>query len=191
MFVRTYPLESTIVLFSLLLAGIAEGFGITALLPLMGIITSGGLEEGHVFTAGDSADDAGLEQVVTQALAIVGMNPTIGVLLGLIVAGIVLKSGFMLIANRRVGYTVAHVATDMRLALLRALLSTRWEYYLSMPVGGLANAFATEANRTSQAYLCGARMSALLIQALIYASVAVMVSWKTTIAAMVAGLVLL
>jgi hypothetical protein len=37
----------------------------------------------------------------------------------------------MLLANKRVGYTVAHVATDLRLALLRALLTTRWDTTLA------------------------------------------------------------
>ncbi len=190
-FLRTYPLNSALMLFALLLAGIAEGFGITALLPLLGIITTGGLEGKQLASEGVSTGDPGLAQAVMKTLAAAGLSPTIGVLLGVVVTGIVLKSAFMLLANRRVGYTVAHVATDMRLALLRALLNTRWEYYLSMPVGGLANAFATEAMRASQAYLSGARMSALLLQALVYSSVALLVSWKATLVAIAAGMILL
>ena len=112
-------------------------------------------------------------------------------LLTVLVTGIVVKSIFMLLANKQVGFTVAHVATDLRLALLRALLMTRWEYYLGQPVGRLANAFATEAMRASQAYLCGAKMAALLIQATIYASVAFLVSWKAMIASMIVGVTLL
>jgi ATP-binding cassette, subfamily C, bacterial len=37
-FARIYPIHSLIVLFALLLAGIAEGLGISALLPLFSII---------------------------------------------------------------------------------------------------------------------------------------------------------
>lgn len=174
-------------LLALLLASIAEGFGLTALLPLLGSVSGSGLGEGPISARGSST----LTHFVTQALSAFGLSPTIGVLLTVLVTGIVLKSIFMLLANKRVGYAVAHVATDLRLALLRALLSTRWEYYLGQPVGGLANAFATEAMRASEAYLCGAKMAAFLIQATVYASIALLVSWKAMLAAIFVGAVLL
>jgi ATP-binding cassette subfamily C protein len=174
-------------LLALLLASIAEGFGLTALLPLLGSVSGSELGEGPLSTKGSST----LTHFMTQALSAVGLRPTIAVLLAVLVTGIILKSTFMLLANKRVGYAVAHVATDLRLALLRALLNTRWEYYLGKPVGGLANAFATEAMRASEAYLCGARMTAFLIQATIYSSIAFLVSWKAMLAAMFVGVFLL
>ena len=180
-FARTYPLHSAIVLAALLLAGVAEGFGLTALLPLITTVAGGGPGGGG----------GGPARLVTRVLSWAGLTPGIGVLLAVMVSGVLLKSAFMLLANKRVGYTVAHVATDLRLSLLRALLGTRWEYYLGQAVGGLANAFATEAMRASQAYLCGARMVAFFIQTVVYAAVAFLVSWNATLVAMVAGAVLL
>ncbi|MBW1849954.1 MAG: ABC transporter ATP-binding protein [Deltaproteobacteria bacterium] len=190
-FARTYPLHSAIMLFALLLAGIAEGFGLMAMLPLFATVAGSGFGGDRVAGEGASNGDSWLAHAVTDVLSKLGLSPTIGVLLAVIVTGVILKSIFMLLANKRVGYTVAHVATDLRLALLRALLITRWEYYLGQPVGGLANAFATEAMRASQAYLCGAKMMAFLLQTVVYASVALLVSWKATLASMAAGVVLL
>ena len=89
------------------------------------------------------------------------------------------------------GYTVAQVATDLRLALLRAMLSTRWEYFLSKPVGSLANAVATEAMRAANAYLGGATMAAYLIQGIVYMGVAFLVSWEATLASLAAGIIIL
>jgi len=190
-FARLYPLQSAMTLFALVLAGIAEGFGLTAMLPLLATVGGSGFG-GEIGAPGSASDHAPrLSHVVTEVLSSLGLSPTVGVLLAVIVTGVILKSIFMLLANKRVGYAVAQVATDLRLALLHALLVTRWEYYLRQPVGGLANAFATEAMRASQAYLCGAKMMALLIQAAVYASVALLVSWKATLASMAAGAVLL
>ena len=73
-----------------------------------------------------------------------------------------LKSVLVLVANRQVGYTVAHVATDLRLSFIRSLLSARWEYYLRQPVGALANSLATEATRGAESYLYGATVIALV-----------------------------
>jgi ATP-binding cassette subfamily C protein len=173
-------------LFALLLAAVAEGVGLTTLLPLVSIALNSqtGAQEGT------SAVGSGIERVVTETLGAIGLTPTLGVLLIVITLSIALKSVLLLLARKRIGYTVAQVTTDLRLSLLRALLVTKWEYYISQPVGELANAMATEAQRTSSAYLCGLNMISIFIQAMVYAGVAFLVSWKGTLIAMAAGLFL-
>jgi ATP-binding cassette subfamily C protein len=183
---RAYPLQSIIMLLALLLAGVAEGIGLSALLPLISIAI--GSQAGA--ESGASASHSGVERVVTEYLSALGLTPTIGVLLVVIVLAIVLKSGLVLIAKKQVGYTVAGVATDLRLALLRALLIARWEYFLRQPIGALANSMATEAVRTSKAYLHGASMSALIVEALVYTGVALLISWKATLVSLAVGLIL-
>jgi ATP-binding cassette subfamily C protein len=184
---RKYPWQSVIMLLALLLAGVAEGIGLSALLPLISIaIGKQTGAEGTTFAGG-----SGLERAVTETLSAVGLSPTLGVLLTVITLAIVLKGVLLLLAKKRIGYTVAQVATDLRLSLLRALMVTRWEYYIRQPVGVLTNAMATEAIRTSKAYSCGITMIALLVQALVYASVALLVSWQATLIALSAGLFLI
>src|SRR4029079_918416 len=90
---------------------------------------------------------SGIGGAVTRALGAIGLTPTVGVLLSIVVIGMILKSVLVLAANRQVGYTVARVATDLRLGLIRSLLAARWEYYLRQPVGALATSLATEATR--------------------------------------------
>ena len=184
--VRKYPWQSVIMLLALLLGGVAEGIGLSALLPLISIaIGKQTGVQGSTF-----AGSSGLERTVTDTLAAIGLNPTLGVLLTVITLAIVLKGVLLLLARKRIGYTVAQVATDLRLSLLRALLVTKWEYYIRQPVGILTNAIATEANRASKAYSCGITMIAVLIQVLIYAGVALLVSWRATLLAMATGLFL-
>lgn len=185
-FARAYPRHSALTLLSLLLAGLVEGIGLSALLPLLNIASSQTI-------TGQQAPDSDPESgdMLKEILSTLGLDPTIGVLLLIIVTGIVLKSGLLLLAKRQVGYTVAHVATDLRLALIRTLLSTRWEYYLRQSVGSLANAMATEATRASKAYLYGTTVISLLIQAIVYAGVALFISWEATLLSLAAGSILL
>ncbi len=190
-FARMYPMQSAIMLFALVLAGIAEGIGLTALLPMLALAFSRHAQQAAGSTATADGIDAGVGHTVMEALKFLGIEPGAGVLLLVIVAGIVLKSGLVLVAKKRVGYTVAQVGTDLRLDLLRALLKTRWEYFLSQPVGSLANAVATEAMRAANAYFCGALMVSYLIEAIVYLTVALMVSWKATLACLAAGVVIL
>jgi ATP-binding cassette subfamily C protein len=178
-FSRAYPAQSALVLGSLVLASLFEGLGLTTLLPLLGS------------RAGDAAGgtQSGVGGVVARLLGSIGLTPTVGVLLLIVVIGMTLKSVLVLVANRQVGYTVAHVATDLRLGFIRSLLSARWEYYLRQPVGALANSLATEATRGAESYLYGATVIALAIQAVVYSIVALLVSWQATLAALTAGAV--
>jgi len=183
---RKYPWQSVIMLLALLLAGLAEGVGLSALLPLVSTVIGSQAGGGP----GAAAKGSGLEKTVTETLAVLGLTPTLGTLLVVFVLAILLKNVLVLLANKRVGYTVAHVATDLRLTLLRTLLLARWEYLLRQPVGALANSMATEAKRSASAYHRGAAMAALIIQVLVYTSVALLVSWQTTLIALTAGLIL-
>jgi ATP-binding cassette subfamily C protein len=175
-FSRAYPAQSALVLGALVLASLFEGVGLTTLLPLL----SRGAE---------ASSTTGLGGVVTRLLAFFGLTPTVGVLLCIVVAGMILKSVLVLAANKRVGYTVARVATDLRLEFIRSLLSARWEYYLRQPVGALSNSLATEATRGAESYLYGATVIALSIQATVYSIVALLVSWRATLIALTAGVV--
>ena len=190
-FARSYPLRSAITLVALLFAGVAEGFGITALLPLLNIVLGQQAGAGTAAAMETSEIVTSVEQMIRSILGTLGMTPTVAVLLAFFVACITIKCMLVLFANRQVGYTVAHVATDLRLRLLRSLFVTSWEYFIRQPVGQLTNAMATEASRSANAFLYGTRMATMVINAVVYTVLAVMVSWKATLAAVVAGSIII
>jgi|SRR5215468_856261 len=185
-FARAYPWRTAVMIGCLLLAGLAEGVGLSGLLPLLALAAgSAGVSGG----AGTAAA-APLADAVVAVLRAIGLPPTAGVLLAVIIGGAAVKAGLVLLANQQVGYSAARVATDLRLALVRALLSTRWEYHVHAPLGAFANAVASEASRTSNAYLQATSILMLLIQTAVYAIIACLVSWQATLVAVVAGLVI-
>jgi ATP-binding cassette subfamily C protein len=190
-FARAYPWQSAWVLLALVLGGLIEGLGLTALLPLLNLVIDDGTAASSTLAEAPPENSSGPEHLVTQTLLRFGLEPTLGALLVVIVVSITTKSGLVLLANKQVGYTVAHVATDLRLALLRALLTSRWEYFIRQPVGSLANAMGTEAYRSSEAYLFGATLMALLVEATAYSVVALLVAWKATIICLLAWFSLL
>jgi ATP-binding cassette subfamily C protein len=181
--VHKYPKQSIFMLTAMLLAGLAEGFGLSAMVPLLSTAIGD-----H---AGSNVENSpAAERLVRESLQSLGISPTLEVLLIVIFCAILLKSMLLLVANKRVGFTVAQVATDLRLELMRALLAARWEFHIRQPVGAIANAMTSEANRTSKAYLCAATMIIALIQAMVYVVVAFLVSWKATLVAIVAGAII-
>lgn len=178
-FIRLYPRQSVLMLIALFLAGFAEGGSIAAALPLLSLV-AGQQGEGE-----QQHDD--FSRQVAEVFSTLGVEPTLGVLLVVIVIGLMLKNVLLLFATKQIGYTAAQVTTGLRLDLLRAMLATRWSYFLHQPVGKMANAMTSEAVRASNAYVGGTTLLATIIQALVYTAVAVMVSWRATLAALGVG----
>lgn len=178
-FLRAYPRQSALVLAALVVAGTLEGISMTALLPVFTLA----LQQGP-------ADASGVGGIALRVLGWTGIAPTLTSLLGLVVIGIAATSAVALLARRQIGYTVAQVATDLRLQLLRSLIAARWEYYLRQPVGKLGNAMATETAAASQVYLSATTMISSVIQTVVYSGVAFAVSWEATAAYVVAALVI-
>ncbi|NWL22950.1 ABC transporter ATP-binding protein [Pseudomonas umsongensis] len=177
-FGRSYPARTVLMLLSLLLAGVVESVSLSTMLPLISAMLE---DQPH----------SKLAVYVFGAMNSIGLQPTIANMLVVIVVGMTLSNLLILLGNRQVGYTVAHVATDLRVSLIKALLGSRWEYYLRQPSGALANAVATEAFRASTAYEHAANMLALGIQAAAYALIALFVSWQAALLSLVIGFVLL
>ena len=188
-FFRAYRWQTVLMLMALLLSGIAEGIGLSALLPLLNIAL--GSEATSMLPGAATADQSDFERVVLDTLASLGITPTLGNMLGIILGGVAFKSVFLLIAQRQVGNTAAQVGTDLRLQMLGAVLRSKWEYFLHQPVGKLTNALATEAQRSSDAFVNGATAITYLVQALIYGSIAFALSWRASLVAICAGVVVI
>lgn len=185
---RQYPWRTLLTLLAISFASISEGFGISALLPLLNTVFNQKIQASGGITPALSSV---LDQAIQRVLAFIGLNTTVAVLLSLFFGCIVLKCVLVFLANRQIGYTVTRVATELRLNLLKALFATRWEYFIRQPIGQLTNGVATEAHRASLAFQFGAKMASMVAEALIYLILAFLVSWKATLLAMGGGGVIL
>jgi len=187
-FARAYPLQSAVMLFALLIAGLIEGVSLTALLPLLNqVMVKPGTPGGD---ASEMEADPGVGEFLLGAIEAAGFTPSVVVLLIIILLGAIFKGGLTLLAKQKVGYIVAHVATDLRLSMLRAMLASRWEYFLHQPVGRLTNSMSIEAVRAANAYLQGAMLISLLIEAVVYLTIATLVMWQAALFALLVGLLI-
>ncbi len=173
-----YPRRSFYVLLAFLAAGVAEALSLTAILPLLSI------------AIGDPID-SNIGKFIVQLLARVDIDPTIGAMLLIILCGIIIKSLVLLVANRQIGYTVANIATKLRLELIEALFASRWQYYLRQPVGSLTNSIATEASRAAIGFSHAAAVLSLSIQVFVYILIALLVSWQAALTSLIIGAIFL
>jgi ATP-binding cassette, subfamily C, bacterial len=175
-FLRRYTRRSVLIVGLLFLSGLAEGFGVLSLLPLLELTVSE-----------PDAEPSAVMLFMQGALDRVGLQPTLGVLLVAIVAGMFMKGAFMWLAVRQQGYAVAGIATDLRLMLIRGLLRARWAYFVSMRAGQASNAIGSEAHRASMAYAAACHLLSALVQVGVYVTVALLISPMVAFAAVLAG----
>ena len=74
-FARAYPWESLIVLVCLVLAALVDGLGVSTMLPMLSLVVGGE----------DRSQPSELERVVERTLTDLGIQPTLGVLVAIIV----------------------------------------------------------------------------------------------------------
>lgn len=175
-FARHYPGRTTLMVALLGFGGLLEGVSVVTLVPLL-----------QVASGQSGGATSGIEAVVEHVFVSVGLQPTVPVLMGVIVVGITLKAIVLWLAMRQVGFTEASVTLDLRLELVRSLLRARWGYFGAQSVGGFGNTISSEAIRSASAYREACLVLAGLIQAAVYLGVAALIAWQVSIAAIVTG----
>jgi ATP-binding cassette subfamily C protein len=179
-FVRAYPGRSAAALLAVFVAGLLDGLGLSLLLSMLTL--ADGVR---------SADPSLPEKVALTITDFLGLPVTPPSLLGLAVGLISLKAMLSLLANRQVGFTVAYIATDLRLAMIRAVMKARWRYYLQQSLGRLSHTVAGEASRAADGFQNSAEMAAMILNSCIYLGIAMTISPLAGLAAIFAGGVLL
>jgi ATP-binding cassette subfamily C protein len=128
-----------------------------------------------------------LGKAVRDAFETLGLTPSIGVMLAMIVALIGLKSLFLWISLREAGFAATGVATDLKLQLLRALTGARWGYYVTQPAGRITNALSGEANKAAASYQQLCALFAGAISVVIYSAVAMLFYWQVVVVGLLVG----
>jgi ATP-binding cassette subfamily C protein len=182
-FASRYRAQGLLVLFCILLSGVLDGAGTSAMLPALSIAMQGSSDAPD----SESADTSALGKTVDGALEAIGLEPSLQVLLPVIAILFWAKAGIVLFAKRQVGYTVARIATDLRLELLQTLMAARWRHFTRLRTGSAANALATEAQRASTAFEHMAQVCGHFIECLVYLGLAFTISIPVTIGVIVAA----
>lgn len=173
---RQYPWRTVIVSSLAVLSGLGEGVSVVALLPMLGLASGVNVEA-----------MPGFAEMVEQVLTVAGLEPTIGTLLLIIIAGMAAKAVLKVLALWQAGAASAEVSADLRLSLIDNLMRAKWAYFVRQPSGAMSNAISSEAQRASVIFLHAVHMIAASVQVAIYVALAVVVSWQIALASLIAG----
>ena len=152
-FFRAEGTRPWLVLACLLLAGLAEAGSIGTLLPAASSVL-------------DSAANArlGAGHAIKSFIESLGIPPSLGNLLIIVVSLMVLKSVLAFAALSYSGITSARVAINLRRKLIKAIFDARWSFYAEQSGGRFANAISNDATRASDAYQFAAVVVAGIVQ---------------------------
>ena len=168
-----------LVLACLLLASISEALGIGTLLPAANSILG---NNDHTAT--------GTSLAIKTAIESLGITASLGNLLIIIVALLVLKSIISFGALSYSGITGARVAINLRRKLIKSIFEARWSFYTDQSGGRFANAISNDATRAGDAYQFAATVVAGIVQLAAYAAVAILIDWRIALLGAVAGAIL-
>jgi ATP-binding cassette, subfamily C, bacterial len=168
------------VLIGLLFANLVEGFGLASMLPVLTLLMN---DTGGPLTL--------VHKIVYGALDVVGLQPTLGALLLLVLIGLIGKAVLVSAALVRVGYAVAEVSADLRTELVQSLLEVKWSYFIRQPVGRFANAMSQDATRAGRAYMLATMFVAALLETGVNVGLAFLISWRLALLGIAVGAVIL
>ena len=167
------------VLLSLILANLVQGIGIASLVPLIAIVSDQGNEEPSAASA-----------FILDGVRSLGFEPTLEILLLIVVSTIVAKSLISLLALRYVGYAVADISTSLRQRLLASLLNARWPYLTQQSLGAMAQTVNGMAVRAGEGFRLSATMLSHSLEAVVYIVVGFFVSWQLSLLSLALGILI-
>ena len=162
-------------------ATILEGVGIAAFLPMLGV------------AIGRSDNKQGTDpfsKAFAEAIVSAGFEPTLIVLLGLILLLFFGKLIFLLLAQFQISHAQARYTAEMRQRLLGSLFRSRWDHINGKATGQLANTLGPEVQKASRSFFLTSTILSSIPQIFIYMTTAAMISWHATVGALFVGCVM-
>ena len=172
--------KQILILIWLLAAGLAEGFGLATVLPVLSVATNDGSGQQPEFA--------------TQMIGLLeawGLPISFESLLAVMIGGLVVREILTFFAMIFVSYTIADLSAAYRWRLIDAFLNVRWDYFTREPLGQMTHAVSNFAAGAADAFLQSARFISVLLRTLVYLAVIVVISGKLAIIALAAGVVIM
>ncbi len=169
-FVTHYPVALAGSVIGLLVASIAEGLSVAALLPLLGQLTG---SKANLPPPADRLFDG--------LFSWLGIVPNVQTLLLIMTALILVKVAITFIVMIYVGHVSGVVTEDFRKRLIKAFSEAQWTYFAHQPAGRPANALNQEAAEAGKGLTVICQIAAAIVQTSIFAVIASAISWQAVL----------
>lgn len=173
------------VFFLALVAGLADGFGIVMVLPLLEIIDVSTTNQGA------TVSHSGVSQYLYQFLSFFHLQGSVVAILILITVAFAFKGIMLFGALGWNAYLKGQLLKKIKGRLFDAYSQMDFAYYASRDTGHFINVINEQANRALQSFHAFTQLVSFLISAQIYLILAFLVAWKFGVAILIIGVGLL
>ncbi|WP_251963075.1 ABC transporter ATP-binding protein [Salinibacter ruber] len=179
---RRYLGRRMYLIFALTVAtALAQGFGITLLLPLLRASQSGG----------DPEDMGTAEQYLQAMLETMGIADSMVGILAFIAIVFVGKGALQFAKGGYQGYLQAQLLRELKTKLFDAYTGMDYRYYISQNAGHFINVINQQVNRFFSSFARFIKFTSQLVNTASYFGFAFLVAWKFALMAVGVGVVLL
>jgi ABC-type multidrug transport system fused ATPase/permease subunit len=162
-------------------AALAQGFGITLLLPLLRASQSGGNPE----------DMGTAEQYLKALLETIGIADSMVGILTFIAVTFVAKGALQFVKGGYQGYLQAQLLRELKTKLFDAYSGMDYRYYIRQNAGHFINVINQQVNRFFQSFSKFVGFASQIVNTASYFGFAFVIAWRFALMALGVGLVLL
>jgi ATP-binding cassette subfamily C protein len=173
-FYRNAPTRIAAIMALLVVTGLLENIGILTMLPALQIAMQG------------EFSDSRISAMVVEAMAMIGLEPTLVTALALAAALVTVKVALTMAVGFYSSITMLDMIREMRERIATHLLRARWTHFADARTGRYVNLLGSEADRATPALNNGVFLVTGFVHALLYIGSALLVS--APISLMVIGL---
>lgn len=182
-FTSVPPIERTVVVVGLTIAGILELFGMATIVPLiLAIDPNGGLNIG--------GSKGMIRDAVAHVFGMVGLPMTFVTLLFVILMFLSVKAVISILVMRYVTDVMARINNDARLTVIRRLMQARWSFYTRQRLSRLVTAAGESANAFGEAFQISADLLTSLLRILVYLLVCYIIAPAMVLVAAAAAVIM-
>ncbi len=174
--IKEQPLRFTLSVLALAVAGLLEGVGIAALVPMLQIVGQGNPSASTVGTAG---------KLIIEVLDTLHLSFTLGTVLAFTLISILASQAAVLVQQKLLAGSSARLEATLRKRLYGSALEAGWPYFVRTKSSDLMSALLTDTARAGLAYVVLVTMIGTLIMVCVYLVLALFLSWQMTLAVLI------
>jgi len=173
------PLRFMLSIFALAIAGLLEGVGVAAIVPMLQIVQAGSTPGASVGTIGSA---------LNAVLALLHLPLNLATALGFVLVVILASEIATLLQQKLLASSSALFEATLRKKLFAAVFDASWPYFTRTKSNDLVSALITDTARGGLAYVVLVQILGSIILVFVYVGLALVLSWQMTLAVvMVSG----
>jgi ABC-type multidrug transport system fused ATPase/permease subunit len=175
---KDQPLRLTLSVLALAAAGLLEGIGVAAIVPMLQLVETGSRPGASVGMFGT---------VVSSMLGVLGLPFNLATMLGFILFFILGSQAVILVQQKLLAGSSALFEATLRKKLFSAVFDAGWPYFVQTKASDLMSALLSDTARAGAAYITIVTMLGTVIMVFVYMALAFALSWQMTLSTIIAS----